>query len=112
MERIPIGTWGGEHIRVEIHDDSATVEYDCAHGEIRGPVVMDHQGHFGLSGTHVRERHGPIRLGQAPAAQPAQYTGRVDGERMMLTVTLTDPQESVGTYTLVHGQPGRIWKCR
>lgn len=112
MPDIPAGPWGGEHIRVEIHGASGTIEYDCAHGEMQGPIVMDSKGSFNLLGTHVRERHGPIRRGAPPDAHPARYTGRVEGDRMTLTVTLTDTQEAVGTYTLVHGQPGRVWKCR
>ncbi len=112
MNQIPNGTWGGLHIRVEVENGSATIEYDCANGKIDGPLNLDSRGHFSLSGTHIREHGGPIREGEKADAHPARYTGSIDGERMTMTVTLTDSEETVGTFTLDHGKQGRVWKCK
>jgi hypothetical protein len=112
MTNIPEGTWGALHIRIEVEKGSATIDYDCAHGTIDGPLTVDSQGRFSLSGTHVREHGGPIREDEKLNSEPAQYTGSVADEKMNLTVTLRDTKETVGTFTLEHGKPGRVFKCK
>ncbi len=112
MQRLPTGTWGGDHIRITIEAGSATIEYDCAHGTIEGPLTLDRNSKFKLHGTHVREQGGPIRQGFEPKTEPAEYAGWTDGKKMELTVSIGDAGEKVGTFTLTHGQLGRLWKCR
>jgi len=111
MQNIPAGTWGGQHIKIEIANGSATIEYDCATGTIDGPLKLDSQGKFSLTGTHVREG-GPTRIDGPGKGQPARFTGWTDGKKMNLTVTLADSKEALGTFELVHGNQGRIRKCR
>ncbi len=112
MQNIPAGTWGGSSIRIEIKGNTAHIEYDCANGTINGPFKYDGNGKFNLLGTHVRERPGPIRLNEEPRGQPARFSGWTDGKKMTLTVTLTDGNQEIGTFTLVRGQSGRLRKCR
>ena len=112
MRHIPKGTWGGLHISMEVADGSATIEYDCARGTIDGPLKLDRGGRFSFGGTHAREHGGPIRSDEQPDSHPARYTGWTDGKTMKLTVTLLDTKETVGTFTLVHGNAGRVFKCR
>lgn len=38
--------------------------------------------------------------------------GRVRGQTMTLTVTLNDPEEDRGTFTLTRGNDARLTKCR
>ena len=111
MQNIATGTWGGQQINISIEGNAATVEYDCANGTINGPLKVDRNGRFSLSGTHVREHGGPIRADEKPPSQPARYTGRIDGKKMTLTVTLPNSNEKLGTFTLTHGQSGRLRKC-
>ena len=108
---VAAGVWGGPHMRMQVNDDGGTVEYDCAHGTLAQPLVLDAQGRFSVTGTHTREG-GPIRVNAAPAGQPARYTGSVQGRTMTLTATLTDKEQPVGTFTLTQGSEGRLWKCR
>jgi len=110
--RVAQGSWGAPHIRVEVGDGSATIEYDCAHGQINGPLVIDRRGRFDLKGTHSPEHAGPIRNNEESAGEPARYTGWTDGKQMMLTVTLVNSKESVGTFNLTLGGGGRIFKCK
>ena len=110
--RAPVGSWGGLHIRLELTESGAEIEYDCAHGTMDGPLVLGSDGRFNLTGTHFKEHSGPIRLNEPPNDHPARYTGRVEGQTMTLQVTLTDTQEDAGTFTLTHGVAGRVWKCR
>ncbi|HEY0321746.1 MAG TPA: hypothetical protein VGC66_12365 [Pyrinomonadaceae bacterium] len=109
---IPAGVWGGEHIRLQVTDKGAEAEYDCAHGTIDAPIVLNREGRFDVAGGFVPERSGPIRRGQGSNNRPARYVGKVDGDTMTLTVTLTDSSEKVGPFTLTRGSDGRLFKCR
>ncbi len=111
-KRIATGAWGGQHITVQVTESSATVEFDCANGQIDGPLTTDRSGRFNLKGTFSREHGGPVRNNEQSTGQPARYTGWTDGKRMKLTVTLVGQKEAVGTFNLNRGDAGRLFKCR
>jgi len=104
------GTWGGEHIALEVTADRGRIEYDCAHGDTE-PLTVDRSGRFDVKGTHTPEHGGPVREDEKLISRPARYAGRVDGGRMTLTVTLTDSGEILGTFALTRGVAGRLTKC-
>jgi len=104
------GTWGGEHIAMEVTDTGATIEYDCAHGRITERIAPEADGKFEAKGIHKRERGGPTRQGE-DEGQPAIYRGSVKDETMTLTVEFAENNESIGTFTLTQGKTGRIRKC-
>lgn len=104
------GVWGGTGIAVTVTASGATVEFDCAHGTIAQPVVLDASGRFSANGTYVQEHGGPIAPGPEDS-HPAVYRGTVQGSTMTLTVTLSDTAQTVGTFTAVHGASPRIVKC-
>ena len=108
---VPPGPWGGRGISLEVAADGARVEYDCAHGRITGRIATDREGRFDTRGTFVRERGGPQREGEEARAQPARYVGLVEGASMTLTVLLTSTNETVGPFSLTHGQAGVVRKC-
>jgi hypothetical protein len=111
MQRLSTGTWGAPHIRIQVDEGSATIDYDCAHGTIAGPLTFDSKGRFTWRGTHTRERPGPIRVGQESNGASVIYTGSVKGETMTLTVKLASTSEVVDTFTLTRGGKGRVFKC-
>ncbi|HEY3124400.1 MAG TPA: hypothetical protein VGK70_10115 [Thermoanaerobaculia bacterium] len=105
-----IGTWGGQHVTITIGAASTILSYDCAHGTIDQPFVVDSNGSFDLVGTHVPEAPGPIRQGD-PVVHPARYTGTVEGKTIAFTVTETDIGQTLGPFVLTFGVAGRIFKC-
>lgn len=109
--RMTKGTWGGNHISMEVTDEGAQVEYDCAHGTISEPLRIDSQGKFSAKGTHVRERGGPQRLGTEEKGEPVTYSGTTDGKTATVTVTNSVTDEVIGTFTLTLGKSSRIVKC-
>ncbi len=111
MQHLSTGSWGGPHIRIEVGQRSATIDYDCANGTIEGPLTFDSKGRFTWRGTHSRERGGPIRIDEKSNTRPAIYAGSVKGDTMTLTVKLADTNEVVETYTLKRGSYGRVFKC-
>lgn len=107
----PIGAWGGDHIAMSIAADGATLEYDCAAGAIDGAVTPDPEGRFRATGTHDIGHGGPVRQDEGPDRHPASYQGRITGDSMTLTVTLTDSGTQVGTFDLMRGAAPRIVRC-
>lgn len=110
MQRIPVGVWGGDHIRIEVGEKSASVEYDCAHGVIEGPLSLDASGRFSLRGTHTLERGGPIRADEKPQSQRANYVGSVSGNKMTLTLKLEGVEDE--TFTLEKDKEANLFKCK
>ena len=104
------GTWGGEHIAMEVTDAGATIEYVCAHGRVTEKIIPNSEGKFEAKGVHTRERGGPTRLGE-DNEQPAVFRGSIKDQTMTLTVELTENNEPAGTFTLTQGKTGRIRKC-
>ena len=105
------GPWGATGIALEVTDSGATVEYDCAHGSISEPLVLDSEGRFNAKGLHFREHGGPVRDDEKQNGQPVRYNGQVTGDTMTLTVRPEDSDAPIGTYTLARGKPGRLRKC-
>lgn len=96
---------------MQVTDQGAEVEYDCAHGKILEPLSLDSAGRFKAKGIHVLDGPGPARQGVDPENQPANFSGDVKGKTMTLEVTLAGTSEPVGTFTLTQGSEGRLRKC-
>ena len=112
-DRLAISMWGGEHVALEVTAEAGRIEYDCAHGDLGEPLVVDRSGRFDVTGTHTPEHGGPAREDEKLVSHPARYVGRVDGDRMTLTVTVTvtNTAETLGTFALTRGAAGRLLKC-
>lgn len=110
--RLAPGVWGGEHLRMEVSEGGARLEFDCGAGEIRQPLVLDGEGRFDLKGTFNAQHGGPVLRDEEEHARPARYGGRARGDTLTLSVTLLEPEEDAGTFTLTRGQDARLMKCR
>ena len=108
---IIIGDWGGEHVQLELEEAGGTLEYDCAHGMIDPGWKLSDSGEFSGTGEHVIEHGGPVREGEILPSRPANYDGTVDGDRMSLTVTLSDSAQVIGTFQLQRGSVGQLTRC-
>lgn len=110
--QLPVGLWGGAHIGLEVADRGAHLEFDCAHGEIDGKIVLDRKGGFKIAGNYVEERGGPVRAGADESGSPVWYVGQLTGNRLKLTIRRRDNNRSLGTYSLRLGQEPMVVKCR
>lgn len=104
------GLWGGMHVTLEISEQEATLEFDCANGSIREPILLDSAGHFDVAGSYTREGPGPVRQGVNREAR-ARYSGNVTDETMTLAVRLEGSSEPVLNLSLTRGKQGKIRKC-
>jgi hypothetical protein len=109
--RVASGPWGAVGIALEVTDSGGKLDYDCAHGTISEPLVLDSEGRFDVKGLHFPERPGPAREGESSRGQPVRYIGRVMGDTMALTVKPEGAKTPIGDYSLVHGKTGRLRKC-
>ena len=107
---IVAGAWGGEHVSLQVSEKGATLEFDCAHGEIAKPIKPDAHGRFNVPGTFTMEHGGPVMRDENPSSAPARYSGQVKGDTMALTITRG--KEKLGTYTLKRGEAPKLMKCR
>ena len=101
------GTWGGENAGLIADDTSAHVHIGCTYGNISQEIVLDLTGRFDVPGKQNITAH-PVDLG---VLHPARFTGRVEGGRMTLTVSLTDTAVVLGPVQLAYGKEPRMGPC-
>jgi hypothetical protein len=108
---LPPGQWGGDHVSLTVSATGASLEFDCAHGTVEEPPLLDSQGQFNLRGVYVREHGGPVREGEPEDRHPALYFGQLEGSRVALSIRLTDDGMQIGPYAAQLGQQPRLFKC-
>lgn len=91
--------------------NGAEIQFNCAHGDIEEPLLLDQQGRFSAKSTSVRRRMGPQREGNPSVNQTAVYSGVIRNQSMTLTVTLMETKQMIGTFTLEHSKLVRPVKC-
>jgi hypothetical protein len=96
---------------MEVSESGATLEFDCAHATIQGPIPLDASRRFAVEGSYFQEHGGPISAGEETAPVKTRYEGTVTGGTMSLTVINLDAGEKIGAYTLVLGAVAHITKC-
>lgn len=109
---LPNGVWGGEHIRMEVSDNGAEIEFDCASGSISQRIQLDAKGRFRVAGTYRVQSPAPAAAygeGGAPGAA-ATYTGTLTDNGLHLEVLL-DGQATPMVFDLVIGDEGHLAKC-
>lgn len=107
---LPItGSWGGTHAGLTLTETGGTIAYDCAHGGLSAPVVPDAAGAFDVTGVHVPEHGGPIRIGEIPDSLPARYVGQVNRDRMTLRVLVG--ADTLGPFALQLGAAPQLFRC-
>src|SRR6266851_4827214 len=103
-EKLTPGIWGTDHLSLEISDERAEFEFDCAHGSIDSHFMLESDGSFKLNGTYTRETHGPIRVGHPLQDRQAEYFGLVDGNDMRLSVRLLGGNDETENFVLKCGE--------
>lgn len=112
IKTVPNGVWGGEHIRMDVSDSGADIEFDCARGTISQRLVLDAQGRFKLQGTYKAETPAPAAAdgGSSGSGVTATYTGVLSGSSLRIEVFI-EGQDTPRTFDLVQGDQGHLAKC-
>jgi hypothetical protein len=111
-DAVPSGAWGGRHLALEVTESGATVELDCAHGTIGSALRLDAEGRLSVEGVYVQDHGGPDREAEPEDAHPAVYSGRLDDDKLTITITLTDDGTTIGPFTVVRNAAARLYKCK
>lgn len=111
-ERLSTGVWGGQHIRAEVSERGAEIEFDCARGSIPKQITLNGSREFDVSGTFQPEHAGPVRNDESTTGRPVRYKGTVEQQELSLTISDVNSKEVIGTFTLRFGNEGRLMKCR
>src|ERR1022692_4034540 len=83
--------WGGHHVSMKVTPQGATLEFDCARGNMLEPIKANATGEFTARGT---------------------YKGSIDGDTMRLEIMLAEKDQAPEPFTLTRGKVGRVVKCR
>ena len=110
-DRLPDGSWGGEHISMEVTAARTSVEFDCARGVIEGPIALDKEGRFEAAGAYIVEHAGPVR-DEDEKGRRVRYTGRVTGSTLTLSIAFVDGGDPMGPFALTRDRAGNVRKCR
>src|SRR5271163_1027824 len=76
---VPNGMWGGEHIRMEVNDSGADIEFDCARGSISQRLEVDGKGRFEVQGIYMAQTPAAVGSGSTASGVKATYTGNLSG---------------------------------
>jgi len=104
------GTWGGEHLILEVSGKGAEAELDCALGQVTQPIRLDRHGDFDVTGTFTPEHGGPVLRNETAQPAAAHYSGHVDSDKMTLTISVAGKR--VGVFALSRGSHPMLRKCR
>jgi hypothetical protein len=107
LEVVPAGTWGGDNAGLLVRADGAHGHIGCTLGEIAGPIPLDSEGRFDISGVWNVDAF-PVDRG---ILHPARLTGRASGRTLTLSVRLTDTGQVLGPALLVFGREPRMENC-
>ena len=104
-----VGTWGGTEASLILTRSGGTLSYPCGAGTLDSTWTLSSDGKFTATGQHY-VGGGPVPP-QGHPPHPARYSGLVEGAYFTLTVTLTDLNQSFGSYRLTRGGPVVVEQC-
>jgi hypothetical protein len=108
---LALGTWGGDSAGVIVNDTITHVHVGCTYGDIPGRVVLDADGRFTATGSYLLRAY-PVAIGPT---MPAQFTGRVSGSTLTITVSVRDTISNVtvirGPSSVQRGTTPRMANC-
>ena len=105
------GIWGGDHAGMTVTETGATLEFDCAHGTIDGPIPLDDSGAFAVDGLYYQEHGGPFIDPDPLVPVKVTYMGQVSGTRTTLIIFDPDAQVKYGGFLLTYGATPHLVKC-
>lgn len=93
---VELGTWGGDSAGLIVSDTAMHLHIGCTYGDVSGRILVDDAGRFDVGGSYVLRAY-PIMVWPP---MPARFVGRLDGDALTVTVTVSDTVEH---QTVVHG---------
>lgn len=107
LTSLPIGTWGGDDAGLIVRVTEAHAHIGCTKGDVEGPIPLDSEGRFDVSGLYNVDAY-PVDRG---IVHPARFFGRSDGRTLTLRVRLTDTGQTLGPVELRLGREPSMRIC-
>lgn len=108
---LPLGTWGADNAGMIVGDTAMHLHIGCTYGDVSGRVALGPNAQFDVQGSYML-RAFPIAIGPA---MPARFTGRLEGGKATITVTVNDTTEHktvvLGPVTVTYGVDPRMGPC-
>ena len=106
------GIWGGKHIRLEITDSGANLEFDCAHAVVIRPIIPDKNGYFSIFADYTPESFGPVLRDSPVQSYRVKISAQIRNRKMTLTIKRQSTNKLLGTFMLAQNQEPFLVKCR
>jgi hypothetical protein len=110
-DQLSVGEWGGDNAGVIVSDEATHVHIGCTFGDLPGTIPLDASGRFTMDGSYVL-RAFPIQLGPS---LPAEFSGRVDGDRLILVIAVNDTTQAkvitLGPVTVRFNRQAQMGPC-
>lgn len=103
------GSWAGDRISLTTNPNGARIIADCADGYINGPLSPDDGGQFSAMGSFAVHQPGPQLADEVAPAPMTRFDGRLNGNR--LTLTITDPDGTRRSFDLVRDHHLKPLRC-
>jgi hypothetical protein len=108
---LPLGTWGGDNSGMIVGDTAMHLHVGCTFGDVSGRVPLGANGQFDVAGSYLLRAY-PVAIGPT---MPARFTGRVDGAKATVTVTVNDTVEHksvvLGPVVVTWGTDPKMGPC-
>jgi len=98
-----VGVWGGPDASLSLSRSGGVLSYACGAGTMDATWTLSRDGRLSGTGQHFIGG-GPVPPGGHPP-HPARYSGLIDGDTLVLSVTLTDLGQTLGPFRLRRGGP-------
>lgn len=98
-----VGQWGSPQASLTLDRSGGAVAYQCGAGTVDSTWSVSADGQWLATGQHFFGG-GPEPI-QGRPPHPARYSGRIAGNRLDFTVTLTDVGQTLGPFHLTRGGP-------
>ena len=111
-----VGQWGGDHVRLTLDAAGGRIEYDCGAGTIDAAVQLDAENRFSAKGKHEEfssgkaAGSGPTDADAVPALRSANYSGKIEGDQLSLTVRI-DGDKVPRSFKLARGKSVKLIRC-
>jgi hypothetical protein len=104
------GKWGGIGIEMNVLEKETLFEFDCAHAQINSKIVSIGNSIY-YNGNFTFEKGGPINIDDKPDTHPAIFRGKMQGNQIDLTISISDNNMPVLIYKLIKNETGQLHKC-
>ena len=72
-KRVPSGSWGGRGVGMNVTEEGASIEFDCAHASLEGAIALEADGSFHSPGAYFQERPGPQKVEEEEKGRAARF---------------------------------------